>query len=100
MACEFCQQDFNRPDGAYECPYCSQRWDNHKAITPGVQQASVAEMRSGRAMIEMEADACRRVLAGETVNGVRLGMPGIDEAWVRATLANLEAMPCLKNESR
>jgi hypothetical protein len=25
--CEFCQQDFNRPDGTFKCPYCGQAWN-------------------------------------------------------------------------
>ena len=24
--CEFCRQAFNRPDGAFTCPYCHKAW--------------------------------------------------------------------------
>lgn len=40
--------------------------------------------------IHEEIEACRKVLKGETVNGIKLGDAGITEEWVRQTLASLE----------
>ena len=29
--CEFCQQKFNRPGGAFKCPYCGHIWPGSEA---------------------------------------------------------------------
>lgn len=44
-----------------------------------------------RESISSELDALRRVQAGETVNGVRLGLPGVSLEWVSAAIAHREA---------
>jgi hypothetical protein len=29
--CEFCRQEFNRPAGAFTCPYCGKKWPAKEA---------------------------------------------------------------------
>jgi hypothetical protein len=41
--------------------------------------------------IQDEIDACQRILNGETVNGIKMGMSGITREWVEATLKSLKA---------